>query len=106
MSLLILPCPTTGQQSPITTGPLQRAHLTPLPPSPTMRRQIYHGDSHHLEGPITTGGQTDGFTTIRMPSGLEVLSALAVDHGLRLTESAPGKAAEHLIRAAGQHLSM
>lgn len=78
----------------------------PLPPSPTMRRQIYHGDSHYLEGPITSGGQTDGFATIRMPSGLEVLSALAVDHGLRLTESAPGKAAEHLIRAAGRHLSM
>jgi hypothetical protein len=78
----------------------------PLPPSRTMRREVYHGDSHYLEGPITTGGQTDGFTTIRMPSGLEVLSALAVDHGLRLTESAPGKAAEHLIRAAGQHLSM
>lgn len=78
----------------------------PLPPSRTMRRQIYHSDSHYLEGPITTGGQTDGFTTLRMPSGLEVLSALAVDHGLRLTESAPGKAAEHLIRAAGQQLSM
>lgn len=78
----------------------------PLPPSQTMRRQIYHGDSHYLDGPITSGGQSDGFATIRMPSGLEVLSALAVDHGLRLTESTPGKAAEHLIRAAGRHLSM
>ncbi|MFD6197309.1 hypothetical protein ACFWE3_11455 [Mycobacteriaceae bacterium NPDC060252] len=78
----------------------------PLPPSRTMRRQIHHSDSHYLYGPITSGGESDGFTTIRMPSGLEVLSALAIDHGLRLTESAPGKAAEHLIRAAGQHLSM
>lgn len=78
----------------------------PLPPSRTMRRQAHHGDSHYLEGPITTSGHPDGFTTIRMPSGLEVLSALAVDHRLRLTESAPGKAAEHLIRAAGTHLSM
>lgn len=78
----------------------------PLPPSRTMRRQIYYGDSHYLDGPITSGGQSDGFTTISLPSGLEVLSALAVDHGLRLTESAPGKAAEHLIRAAGRHLSM
>jgi hypothetical protein len=85
---------------------LQAIGGAPLPPSRTMRRQIYHSDSHYLEGPITSGGRTDGFTTIRMPSGLEVLSALAVDHGLRLTESAPGRAAEHLIRAAGQHLSM
>lgn len=77
-----------------------------LPPSRTMRRQSYHGDSHYLDGPITSGGESDGFTTIRMPSGLEVLSALAVDRGLRLTESAPGKAAEHLIRAAGRYLSM
>ncbi|AWG62950.1 hypothetical protein [Mycobacteroides abscessus] len=78
----------------------------PLPPSRTMRRQIYYGDSHYLDGPITSGGQSDGFTTILMPSGLEVLSALAVDHGLRLTESAPGKAAEHLMRVAGRNLSM
>ena len=28
MSLLILPCPQTGQQSPTTTGPLRRAHHT------------------------------------------------------------------------------
>jgi hypothetical protein len=28
MSLSILPRPNTGQQSPITTGPLRRAHLT------------------------------------------------------------------------------
>src|SRR5271168_440897 len=28
MSLSILPCPNTGQQSPTTTGPLRRAHLT------------------------------------------------------------------------------
>ncbi|SKQ34832.1 di-trans-poly-cis-decaprenylcistransferase [Mycobacteroides abscessus subsp. abscessus] len=28
MSLLILPCPQTGQQSRTTTGPLRRAHLT------------------------------------------------------------------------------
>src|SRR6478609_7377101 len=28
MSLLILPCPNTGQQSRTTTGPLRRAHLT------------------------------------------------------------------------------
>ncbi|PBA00624.1 di-trans,poly-cis-decaprenylcistransferase, partial [Mycobacterium avium] len=27
MSLLILPCPQTGQQSRTTTGPLRRAHL-------------------------------------------------------------------------------
>jgi hypothetical protein len=30
MSLSILPRPNTGQQSPITTGPLRRAHLTAL----------------------------------------------------------------------------
>lgn len=78
----------------------------PLPPSQTMRRQVYHGDSHYLEGPITTSGRSDGFTTIRLPSGLEVISALSVDHGLRLTESAPGRAAEHLVRAAGRNLSM
>jgi hypothetical protein len=29
MSLSILPCPNTGQQSPTTTGPLRRAHLNP-----------------------------------------------------------------------------
>lgn len=77
-----------------------------LPPSRTMRRQTYHGERFYLEGPIATGGKPDGYTRVVLPSGLEVLSALAFDHGLRLTESAPGKAAEHLIRAAGQNLGM
>jgi hypothetical protein len=78
----------------------------PLPYSRTMRRGVLHGDAHYLDGPITTGGRTGDFTTVRLPSGLEVLTALGLDRGLALTESAPGKAAEQLIRAAGPRLSM
>src|SRR6478609_10319437 len=38
MSLLILPCPNTGQQSLTTTGPLRRAHLSDPDLLPHARR--------------------------------------------------------------------
>ena len=78
----------------------------PLPFCRTMRRGVFHGDAHYLDGQITTGGEPGSFTTIRLPSGLEVMAALGTDRGLNLTESAPGKAAEQLIRTAGPRLSM
>ncbi|MGO8965378.1 hypothetical protein [Mycobacterium sp.] len=78
----------------------------PLPFCHTMRRGVWHGDAHYLDGQITTGGEPGSFATIRLPSGLEVMVALGMDRGLTLTESAPGKAAEQLIRAAGPRLSM
>jgi hypothetical protein len=43
---------------------------------------------------------------IHLPSGMEVLAALATDTRLVATESAPGRAAEYLIRAAAPDLSM
>lgn len=77
-----------------------------LPFSLTMRRGVWHGDAHYLDGQITTGGEPSSFASIRLPSGLEVMAALGKDRGLVLSESAPGKAAEQLIRAAGPQLSM
>ena len=78
----------------------------PLPFCRTMRRGVFHGDAHYLDGQINTGGEPGSFTTIRLPSGLEVMVALGADRGLDLIQSAPGKAAEQLIRAAGPRLSM
>jgi len=78
----------------------------PLPFCHTMRRGVWHGDAHYFDGQITTGGEPGSFATLRLPSGLEVMAALGMDRGLTLTESAPGKAAEQLIRAAGPRLSM
>lgn len=78
----------------------------PIPSCRTMRRGVFHGDAHYLDGPISTGGEPGAYTTVRLPSGLEVLRALGIDRGLNLTESAPGKAGEQLIRAAGTRLSM
>jgi len=43
MSLLILPCPNTGQQSRITTGPLRRAHLTKGAPTCEYRDEALAG---------------------------------------------------------------
>lgn len=78
----------------------------PLPPSTTMRRPHYYGELRYLDGPITTGGHLKQTTRITQPSGMEVLAALATDTRLVATESAPGRAAEYLIRAAAPDLSM
>ena len=66
-----------------------------------MRRGAFYGDAIYLDGQITTGGKLTSFATIRQPAGLEVLTALVADKGVSATESAPGRAAVQLIRAAG-----
>lgn len=76
-----------------------------LPFSPTMRRTRWQQPGY-LGGSISHVGKLDGFTTLHHPSGLEVLRALANDRSLQVRTSTPGKAAEHLIRAAGGELSM
>lgn len=78
----------------------------PLPLSATMRRPHYYGELRYLDGPITSGGHLNQTTRITQPSGMEVLAALATDARLVATESAPGRAAEYLIRAAMPELSM
>jgi hypothetical protein len=78
----------------------------PLPLSATMRRPHYYGELRYLDGPITTGGHLNQTTSITQPSGMEVLAALAADARLVATESAPGRAAEYLMRAAAPDLSM
>lgn len=78
----------------------------PLPLSATMRRPHYFGELRYLDGPITTGGHLNRTTRITQPSAMEVLTALATDANLVATESAPGRAAEHLIRAAKPNLTM
>ncbi|MEX3646879.1 hypothetical protein [Mycolicibacterium porcinum] len=76
-----------------------------LPPSRMMRRSRWQ-DPGYLHGNIVHVGKLDEFRTLVHPSGLEVLRALALDHGLEARVSTPGKAAENLIRAAGGDLSM
>ncbi|ORB76956.1 hypothetical protein BST46_27205 [Mycobacterium timonense] len=71
-----------------------------------MRRPHYYGELRYLDGPITSGGHLNQTTRITQPSGMEVLAALATDARLVATESAPGRAAEYLIRAAMPELSM
>ena len=78
----------------------------PLPPSATMRRPNFYGESRYLDGPITKGGQINRTTDIRQPAGMEALAALAADSDVIVTESSPGRAAEQIIRAAGKKLSM
>ena len=78
----------------------------PLPLSATMRRPHYYGELNYLDGPITSGGHLNQTTHITQPSAREVLAALAADASLVATESAPGRAAEYLIRAAAPDLSM
>lgn len=78
----------------------------PLPPSRTMRRPYYYGERRYLDGSITKGGALNETTTIHQPAGMEVLTALAVDAELTATESVPGRAAEQVIRAATNKLSM
>lgn len=76
-----------------------------LPPSPTMRRNRWQKPGY-LSGKVVHVGKLDEFATLRQPSGLEVLRALARDRSLQARVSTPGKAAENLIRAAGGDLSM
>lgn len=76
-----------------------------LPASPTMRRNRWQ-DPGYLHGDIVGVGELDKFVTLRQPSGLEVLRAVALDRSLRAQVSTPGKSAENLIRAAGADLSM
>ena len=76
-----------------------------LPPSRTMRRNRWQ-EPGYLHGKVVQVGKLDEFTTLRQPSGLEVLRALALDNALQVRVSTPGKAAENLIRAAGGDLSM
>jgi hypothetical protein len=78
----------------------------PLPLSRTMRRPYYREELRYLDGPITSGGHLNQTTRITQPSGMEVLAALATDVNLVAVQSSPGKAAEHLIRAAEDRLSM
>jgi hypothetical protein len=78
----------------------------PLPLTRTMRRPFYYGERRYLDGPITKGGQLNQTTDIHQPAGMEVLTALAADANLTLTESSPGRAAEQIIRAADNKLSM
>jgi hypothetical protein len=78
----------------------------PLPLSRTMRRPYYRGELRYLDGPITTGGHLNQTTRVTQPSGMEVLAALTTDANLVAVQSSPGKAAEHLIRAAEDRLSM
>ena len=78
----------------------------PLPLSRTMRRPYLYGELTYLDGPITSGGHLKQTTRITQPSSMEVLSALATDANLVAVQSSPGKAAEHLIRAAEDRLSM
>jgi hypothetical protein len=76
-----------------------------LPPSKTMRRTRW-GDPGYLYGNIVHVGELDKFRTLRQPSGLEILRALALDHDLEARASTPGKAAENLMRTADADLSM
>jgi hypothetical protein len=78
----------------------------PLPLSRTMRRPYLYGELRYLDGPVTSGGHLKQTTRITQPSGMEVLAALAADANLVAVQSSPGKAAEHLIRAAEDRLSM
>jgi hypothetical protein len=78
----------------------------PLPPSFTMRFPKWWGQARYLDGQITSGGQLDTHISISHPAGLEVLNALIADRGMTATESAPGRAAEQLIRASDARLSM
>jgi hypothetical protein len=78
----------------------------PVPISATMRHGEWHGDAYYLQGHITTGGKPGSYKSIRVPAGREVMVALGADRELEFLESAPGKAAEQLIRAAGPNLSM
>ncbi|MCZ0730905.1 hypothetical protein [Mycolicibacterium iranicum] len=78
----------------------------PLPLSRTMRRPFLYGELRYLDGPVTSGGHLNKTTLINQPSGMEVLAALAADSDLVVAQSSPGKAAEHLIRAAEGGLSM
>lgn len=77
-----------------------------LPLSRTMRRPYYRGELRYLDGSITSGGHLNQTTPITQPSRMEVLTALATDANLVAVQSSPGKAAEHLIRAAEDRLSM
>jgi hypothetical protein len=78
----------------------------PLPPTRTMRRPYYYGERRYLHGPITTGGQLNETTDIAQPAGMEVLAAIAADTEHTVTESFPGRAAEQIMRAAENRLSM
>ncbi|MEU2004841.1 hypothetical protein ACH47B_31730 [Rhodococcus sp. NPDC019627] len=76
-----------------------------LPASPAMRRARGQRPGY-LHGKVSHVGKLDEFVTLQHPTGLEVLRALATDRSLQARTSTPGKAAEHLIRAAGGELSM
>jgi hypothetical protein len=78
----------------------------PLPLSPTMRRPNYYGEFRYLDGPITKSGHLNQTTDIRQPASMEVLAAFATDFNITTTESSPGRAAEQIMRAAHEKLSM
>jgi hypothetical protein len=78
----------------------------PLPASYTIRYPRWWGQARYLDGQITTGGKLEEYKQIHQPAGLEVLSALIADHGVIAAESAPGKAAEQIIRASDARLAM
>ncbi|PVX59508.1 hypothetical protein [Rhodococcus globerulus] len=76
-----------------------------LPFSRTMRRDRF-ANGGYLGGYLTGGGRRGEFATVFHPSGLEVLQALFLDHGLDARPSVPGRAAEQLMRAVGGDLDM
>jgi hypothetical protein len=76
-----------------------------LPPSRTMRRDRWQKPGY-LHGSVVHVGKLDQFASLRQPTGLEVLRALALDRSLQARASTPGKAAENLVRTAGGDLSM
>lgn len=71
-----------------------------LPPSQTLRRSSYpsHG---YLHGYIAQTSTDDSVLQIFHPTGLEVLAALARDHGQTVQPSPPGRAAAQLINMIG-----
>jgi hypothetical protein len=74
----------------------------PLPISTTLRRSAYN-QRGYLRGFSTGTSTTQDTATIHFPTGLEVLSALGLDHGMVATPSGPGRAAEHLMRMIGSY---
>jgi glucosamine-6-phosphate deaminase len=69
MSLLILPRPKTGQQSPITTGPLRRAHLA-------LTEQTRHDNARFFTGidEVPRHVITQGLGTISAAGHLVVIA--------------------------------
>lgn len=72
---------------------------SPLPPSRTLRRSGYHRG--YLRGYIAQTSTKDNVLEVFHPTGLEVLDALARDHGQSVRRSIPGRAAAQLVDMIG-----